>query len=1314
LEPVNRGNKHLVVPCTIRNANGTTFSTSSFIDSGATGRGFYDTEKAHERNLTIYKLKKPKRLFVADGSPSSAGDITHATDLTIEINGHTETMTFYLTNLGRYEALLGKPWLYVHDPQINWRKDSLLFNSSYCQKHCIPKDCGPIKVSSCKDSTQGPPRRVGAAAFHTLAQQHGTEIFSLSLHDIDKRLYELGGGESIEQIASIDTRYSIRYDTGKSGIKQMNQHLYEKQYYRTKDELPYTKRCAKAAEMIIAGFSAEEIADALKPKVYTDPATVLPQHLHHHLHVFDAKAADVLPPHRHCDHKIKLQPGTTPPSGPLYNMSVEELTVLRKFLQENLDKGFIRASTSPAASPVLFAKKPGGGLRFCVDYRGLNAITIKNRYPLPLIQETLSRLSKAKFYTKLDVIGAFNQIRIAEGDEWMTAFNTRYGLFETLVMPFGLTNAPATFQARINEILRPFLDIYCTAYIDDILIYSDNLKEHRKHVNAILTAIGEVGLKLDIKKCAFEVQEVTYLGMIISTNGIRMDPQKVECINNWDPCENVKDVQAFLGFSNFYRRFIKGFSKTMKPLVALTQKNVKFSWSKACEHAFAKLKKAFVSAPILQHFDPSKEVFVEADASDFVSSGVLSQIGADGILHPVAFMSKKYNPAECNYEIYDKELLAIVRCFESWRSELQGAEHPISVITDHSNLAYFMTTKHLTRRQVRWSEFLSEFDFKINYRPGKQGGKPDALTRRSQDLPKDDTDERIKHQHQTLLKPHLFEAFKDLDFDNDIQLCPAILEEIEAEEPIAHKITRLLDEGYKEDAFWLRIKKEMTKTDGIPHSREVSLSECDIRDDRLFFRDRFYVPNTELRVFLLQTAHDSFETGHTGKHKLYEVVSRDWWWPNLSKDCAQFTRNCHSCKRNQVSKLRYQGALKPLPLPIQRWRDISVDFIGPLPLSNGFDCIMVVVDRLTKERHYSACNTTMKAHELGNIFVRDIYRLHGLPDSIVSDRGPLFVSEFWKAVCHRLQTTIALSTAYHPETDGGTENANAYLEQYLRHYVNYAQDDWETWLPLAEFAVNNVMNISTSMSPFFANKGFHPRMSFGPPRPIERTSSNTLQEQNKAGNSFAEKMEDILKALHTHLKSAQVQQEESASANRSPAPAYRVGDMVFLSTRNITTARPSKKLDSKFIGECKIIEIINSHAYKLELPFEHGTIHDVFHTSLLRPAPNDPLPGQKQAPQRPIALDAEGEQLWAINNILDSERTKENGFRYLIHWRGHVASEGTWEPLVNVVNAKASIKEFETQFPHKLRPTKKELTKARKSANSTLKKLRQQHQEPDD
>jgi RNase H-like domain found in reverse transcriptase/Reverse transcriptase (RNA-dependent DNA polymerase)/Integrase zinc binding domain len=609
-------------------------------------------------------------------------------------------------------------------------------------------------------------------------------------------------------------------------------------------------------------------------------------------------------------------------------MSVEELQVLRKFLRDNLDKGFIRASTSPAASPVLFAKKPGGGLRFCVDYRALNAITIKNRYPLPLLQETLSKLSTAKFYTKLDVIHAFNRIRMKEGQEWMTAFNTRYGLFETLVMPFGLSNAPATFQARINEVLRPFLDIFCTAYIDDILVFSDNLKDHRKHVRSVLKALQEAGLQLDIRKCKFETTEVTYLGMIVSTSGIKMDPSKVQCILDWQAPTTVKDVQGFLGFSNFYRRFIKGFSRIVRPLVHLTKKDIKWGWNIACQKAFDTLKNAFTSAPTLRHFDPSRQIFVETDASDWVSSGILSQKDNKGELHPVAFMSRKFDPAECNYEIYDKELLAIVRSFESWRAELQGVDLPIIVLTDHRNLEYFMTTKQLTRRQVRWSEFLSQFDYICSWRPGKLSAKPDALTRRPQDLPSSPTDPRTLFQQQALLKPdnldpkikdelhhsQLNPAFPDLDFDRDLLLAPLSTEP--EPEPLDHKITRLLDEGYKADKWWLAIRDEMLKPEGIPHSKQISLSECQIRDNRLFFRNRLYVPDNELRLLLTQTSHNSAETGHPGKNRLYECLSRDWFWPKLSADTRTFIRNCHGCKRNETSRLRYQGTLKPLPLPI--------------------------------------------------------------------------------------------------------------------------------------------------------------------------------------------------------------------------------------------------------------------------------------------------------------------------------------------------------------------------------------------------------------
>ena len=335
--------------------------------------------------------------------------------------------------------------------------------------------------------------------------------------------------------------------------------------------------------------------------------------------------------------------------------------------------------------------------------------------------------------------------------EWKTAFRTRYGLFEYKVMPFGLTNAPASFQHFVNDTLREFLDWFVTAYLDDILIYSDTLEEHRLHVKLVLESLQRAGLYIKPEKCEFHTQRTKYLGLIISSEGISMDPEKVETVLKWEQPKHLKDVQAFLGFANFYRRFILGYSRVVAPMTRLTRKDQPFEWTTKCAEAFRTLKDAFCSAPILRHFDPERKIIVETDASDYVSAGILSQYDDEGILHPVAFFSKKHSPAECNYEIYDKELLAIIRAFEEWRPELESASEAISVICDHKNLEYFMSTKHMNRRRAHWSEFLSRFDFKISFRPGKQGGKPDALTRRSGDLP-GEGDERLEQQSQVILK----------------------------------------------------------------------------------------------------------------------------------------------------------------------------------------------------------------------------------------------------------------------------------------------------------------------------------------------------------------------------------------------------------------------------------------------------------------------------------------------------------------------------------------------------------------------------------
>ena len=356
-----------------------------------------------------------------------------------------------------------------------------------------------------------------------------------------------------------------------------------------------------------------------------------------------------------------------------------------------------------------------------------------------------------RFFSKIDIVSAFNNIRVREGEEYLNAFRTRYGLYESLVMPFRMTGAPATFQRYINYVLREHLDVFCTAYLDDILIYSRTREEHIEHLRLVLDASRNAGLFAKSSKCEFFVPETKFLGLLVGRDVVHMDPDKVATIMNWQTPQKLSDVQAFIGFGNFYRRFVRDFSKITRPLVDLTKKDVPFHWTPDCENAFQKLKTTFTEAPVLAHFNWAKEIILETDASDYVSAGVLSQHGDDGRLRPVAFFSKKHTATECNYEIYDKELLVIIRCFEEWRPELEGTASPIKVITDHRNLEYFTTRKLLNRRQARWAEFLSRFNFVITYRPGKQGAKPDALTRRSQDLPAEG-DDRLRHQSQVVIK----------------------------------------------------------------------------------------------------------------------------------------------------------------------------------------------------------------------------------------------------------------------------------------------------------------------------------------------------------------------------------------------------------------------------------------------------------------------------------------------------------------------------------------------------------------------------------
>ena len=811
--------------------------------------------------------------------------------------------------------------------------------------------------------------------------------------------------------------------------------------------------------------------------------------------VFEKKNVDRLPEHRPYDCPIDLKDGACPPFGPIYGLSEPELKTLKIYIEENLAKGFIRHSKSPAGSPILFVKKKDGTLRLCIDYRGLNRVTVRNRYPLPLIPELLDRLRAGRIFSKIDLRGAYNLVRIKPGDEWKTAFRTRYGHFEYMVMPFGLTNAPAIFQHMMNDIFREYLDQFVVIYLDDILIFSQDYIEHTKHVRLILTKLREHGLYAKPEKCEFDRTSVEFLGYVISSDGITMDEKKVETVQQWEVPTRVKDVQSFLGFANFYRRFIQGFSTLAQPLIALTRKDSPFCWTPTTQLAFETLKKAFTSAPVLLHPDLTKPFTIETDASDFAIGAILSQSDNNGILHPVAFYSRKFTPPEINYPVYDKELSAIIAAFEEWRPYLAGTQHRVQVVTDHKNLVYFTTTRILNRRQAQWSTFLADYDFEIVFRPGAQHGKADALSRRSE-FEIRPGDETYNQQSRCLLQPH------------QIQLFAAYMG---ADESLLNAIAT----DTATDKFAKEIKDNRVNKSTIKEVRN-SQEQFMFRDGFLFRNNLMYVPDGPCRIRIMKECHDDALAGHFGVAKTLELISRSYWWPQPWKLVKQFVKTCDTCARAKAVHHRPYGLLQPLPNPNRPWASISTDFITDLPDIDGFNSVLVVVDRFTKMAHFIPCSKAISGMETTDLLLTNIVRLHGLPDDIISDRGPQFMSHFWKRLFQTLGTSTKFSTAFHPETDGQMERVNQILEQYLRCMISYQQDDWIKFLPMAEFAYNNTLHTSTSVTPFFANYGFHPRFSIAIP----------VGSVNPSAEERARLMKEVHHDLSLELSIAQERHKE--------------------------------------------------------------------------------------------------------------------------------------------------------------------------------------------
>jgi RNase H-like domain found in reverse transcriptase/Reverse transcriptase (RNA-dependent DNA polymerase)/Integrase zinc binding domain/Chromo (CHRromatin Organisation MOdifier) domain/Retroviral aspartyl protease len=1207
--------------------------TVALIDSGATAC-FVDKQWTIDHLLPTSSSKKKLAVSVVDGRDISSGPVVEELGpLPMIIEGRGENISFFVTKIS-FPIILGLSWLQARNPLVDWLNLRLFFH----KRHASPIDQSTPTINNLTNAI---------------------DPSNLKLNSVDPHP-NLSGSNS--RINSIEKAIPLKnVARAKSALTRSDpitrpEHpiICELISALAMMELP-------ATDVLFIGSIITSTTLGEPPTVSLDLTTV-PEKYKQFLDVFSKGMAETLPEHRTYDCTIDLEPGSQPPFGPIYALTEPEAAALIAYLQEMLASGFINHSRSPAGAPVLFVKKKDGTFRICIDYRGLNNVTIKNRYPLPLISSLLDQLRSAKIYTKLDLRGAYNLVRIKKGEEWKTAFRTRYGHFEYNVMPFGLTNAPAVFQHFMNDIFREYLDRFMVVYLDDILIFSEDQESHDHHVQLVLTTLRQHQLFAKLEKCSFDTSYVEFLGYCISSEGVSMDSSKIKTVVDWASPSSVKEVQRFLGFANFYRRFIKNYSAVVSPLTNLTKKNIKFVWTPTCETAFSQLKKAFTSAPVLRHIDPNREFILETDASDFALGSVLSQYDDENVLHPVAFHSRKFTAPEINYEIYDKELLAIVNSFEIWRSYLVGAQHRIHVFTDHKNLRFFSTSRVLNRRQARWSMFLSDFSFIIEYRPGSTMGKPDALSRQT-NFELKSNDPEVLGQFQALLKPDQLRL-------NNIQTWSL---------PADHDLFLEITSTLLSNDFSSAIIQQISNDSVLPRH----LTKYSLQDKLLFYEDRIFVPEISTRTKILQLCHDANLAGHYGQGKTLELVSRQFWWPKLRQFVISFVESCIVCSRSKSSHHRPFGLLKPLPVPDRPWGSISMDFIVQLPLSDGFDAVLVVVDRLTKMSHFIPCTTTETAETTSKLIIKEIIRLHGIPDDITTDRGSIFMSVFWKSLFNLLGVKNNASSAFHPESDGQTERVNQVLEQYLRCFVSYQQTDWNSFLPMAEFTYNNTFQTTIRNTPFRANFGFDPRFSaISLPVPV-----------NLNAETRVESLVQIQVDLKQFMSQAQLKYKEMADRFRIPGPDFLVGDSVWLNTRNISTTRPCKKLDYRKIGPFTIIEKINEVAFKLDLPTRF-LIHPVFHISLLEKFIPSTLDG-RNIDDDIMALEIEGSFEYEIEAIVDTF-VRRNIRYFVVKWRGYSETETSPEPLSNLSNCLDVVEQFKLLNPHLFKRQSKSTKRKRK------------------
>jgi hypothetical protein len=893
----------------------------------------------------------------------------------------------------------------------------------------------------------------------------------------------------------------------------------------------------------------------------------------------------------------------------------------KTLLQQHLDAGRIRPSSSTHASPAFIIPKADCMVlpRWVNDYRQLNANTVHDRFPLPRIDDILADCAKGKIWSVIDMTNSFFQTLVHPDNISKTAVTTPFGLYEWVVMPMGLKNAPAIHQRRVAAALREHIGSFCHVYLDDIIIWSENVTDHVRHIDKVMESLRKNRLYGNAKKSQFFLDEVKFLGHKISQKGVEACDSKVEKVLNWPRPRSATEVKGFLGLVRYIAAFLPKLAQhtvILNPLTSNEAKKKFPQWTDKHEQAFDAIKKLVISREcltVIDHEVPgNNKIFVTCDASDHSTGAVLSWGETWELARPVAFDSIQLKGAELNYPVHEKELLAVMRALRKWRSDLLGSH--FYVYTDHRTLTNFDTQKDLSRRQARWQEYLSQFDLTFVYIRGEDNTVADALSRLP---PEPVTVEEKVERHRA------WRGYNGVNAVLSIAADTSLLQEIRA--------------GYKVDEY---CKKLLSAEKGFNEIKNING---------------------------LWLAHDTL--GHFGAEKSYASLRDSYYWPGMRRDLELgYVPGCIECQRNKSSTQKPRGPLHPLPVPDKRNERVTMDFIGPLSDDKGYNCIMTMTDALGSDIRIIPTTMKLTAEGAAELFFTHWFCENGLPENFACDRDKLFIAKFWRALCKLTGVRLRMSSAYHPETDGSSERSNKTINQAIRYHVSRNQKGWSRALPLIRFQMMNAVNASTNYSGFELRFGRSPRL-------IPTLDEKKILQEDPDLKSAVLDVQKVLERLKTDIEDAKdsliaskIQQAFHANKKRNPDKNYKVGEKVMLTTlhRRKEYLNGDKDRVAKFLprfdGPYSIVDVHPLFStYELDMP--NKRLFPVFHASeLKRHVPNDDIlfPSRKFKKPGPIVTEFREEE-WGVEKIVD-ERKRGKEKQYLVKWVGYGEEENRWLP----------------------------------------------------